>query len=77
MEVENWNLKHAPEYQARYWTFLREGEGKVGTVYTKAYLLGGHTPVVYIRGAGAVSLTHVEPLEPSQTAPDGGNHDGE
>lgn len=69
--VENWNLKHPePPVKVRFWTGVREGEGRIGNAYTEAMILGGHTPVVYIRdlegkNIGSVSLSHVEaiPLE--------------
>lgn len=60
--VDDWNKKHQPQYEVRYWTGAKVGPAKVGTVYSYAELLGGHTPVVYISGAGAVALSHVEPL---------------
>lgn len=63
--VENWNLKHPVGTKVRFWTFLREGEGKHGVTWTAASMLGDHTPCVYIRdcsgkNVGAVALTHVK-----------------
>lgn len=64
--VAEWNAKvPAPPYEARYWRGQRPQDGsggEVGEVYTTAHLLAGITPVVFVRGAGAIALTHVEPL---------------
>lgn len=67
--VENWNLKH-PEVplRVRFWTGAREGEGRIGTAYTHATILSGHTPGIYIRDAndrnvGFVALSHVEAID--------------
>lgn len=46
----------------RFWTGIREGEGRTGKLsYDGVYEIGG-TPCVYIGGAGAVALTHVEEI---------------
>lgn len=51
----------------RFWTGLREGEGRTGKLsYEGVYTIGG-TPCVYIgpvdgRAVGAVALTHVEKI---------------
>lgn len=63
--VAEWNDKvPAAPYEVRYWRGVRPADdsgGEVGVVYTRAHLMSGITPVVFIRGAGAVALTHVEP----------------
>lgn len=64
-QVRDWNASSPlPPYQARYWPGERsdETEPVLGTVYTRAHLLSGITPVVFIAGVGAVALTHVEPV---------------
>jgi hypothetical protein len=49
--------------KVRYWTGLKEGPGREGEIsYDGIYECGG-TKVVYVRGRGAVALTHVEPIE--------------
>lgn len=75
-----WNAKYSEGQRVRFWTGLREGEGRTGTAWTQAVMLGadssgkgGHTAVVYIRddqgrNVGCVSLTHVEPIEARATA---------
>lgn len=64
--VAEWDA-HAPEppYEARFWRGERPADasgGQVGVVYTRARLLAGLTPVVFVKGNGAIALTHVEPL---------------
>ena len=45
----------------RYWPGARQGEGKVSTTRTRAQVLGGHTPVVWVEAeAGCIALTHVD-----------------
>lgn len=61
--VDEWNAKHTEKTQVRYWSGVREGEGKIGWTQTAATILGGHTAGVYIGGAGFVALTHVEAIE--------------
>lgn len=72
--VLRWNASHQEGQRVRFWTGVREGEGRTGTAWTQAMMLGadssgrgGHTAVVYIRddqgrNVGCVSLTHVESL---------------
>lgn len=56
----NWPI----DTPVRYWTGVREGEGKVGRTRGKPFLLSGHTPVVFVTGHGAcIALTHVQPIE--------------
>lgn len=62
--VENWNLRFPnPPVKVRFWKGAREGVPRLGEAWTEAQLLGGHTPVVYVRGHGAIALSHVEPFE--------------
>lgn len=70
--VENFNLRHSLNTRVRFWTGAREGEGRFGYTWTKAQLLGGHTPVVYVHDSagknhGCVALTHIE-VEPESAA---------
>lgn len=61
--VDNWNLRFpSTPVRVRFWKGLRLGEPREGETWTEAQLLGGHTPVVYIKGHGAIALTHVEPI---------------
>lgn len=51
----------------RYWTGDRDlDEAKTGQTRTRAHLLGGHTPVVWVTGhAACIALTHVEAIGPA------------
>lgn len=48
----------------RYWPGARHGDGQVSTIRegSTLRLLGG-TPCQYVTGAGAVALTHIEPIK--------------
>lgn len=62
--VEDWNQKYPLGTPVRYWTGVREGEGKEGKTRTEASLLSGHSAVVWVTGQpGCISLSHVEPIE--------------
>jgi len=64
-EIAAFNEANPPGTLVRFWTGFREGPGKEGHIYHVATLLGGHTPVAWIAGAGScVALTHVERVEP-------------
>jgi hypothetical protein len=53
-----------------YWSWLRKGDGKEGELsYAGVYDICG-TPCVYVRGKGAIALTHVERLDANPDAPD-------
>jgi hypothetical protein len=53
----------------RYWTGIREGEGKTSHTRTEVRMLGGHTPVVWVEGEpSCIALTHVESIEDSDDA---------
>ncbi|BAL87339.1 hypothetical protein AMIS_21190 [Actinoplanes missouriensis 431] len=44
----------------RYWTGVRQGEGKVSRTRTPAELLSGHTAVVWVEGEGScIALSHI------------------
>lgn len=51
--------------KVRYWTgAVHVGAGRVGEVVAPgAYVLGGHTSVVQIAGAGCIALSHAAPAE--------------
>jgi hypothetical protein len=53
----------------RYWTGVKDGPGKIGEVkFDGIYELASGQAVVYIRGVGAVALSHVEPIPETETA---------
>lgn len=61
--VEAFNKKCQLGTPVRYWTGVREGEGKKGKTKTEAVVLEGHTAVVWVTGHSAcISLSHVEVL---------------
>lgn len=60
--VDDFNRDTTIGTPVRYWTGIREGEGKLGVTRSMAEMLGGHTPVVWVTGHPAcIALTHVEP----------------
>lgn len=60
-EVDAFNAAHPVGTRVRFWTGLREGEGKVSTTRSDAQALSGHTAVVWLTGvSGCVSLSHVQ-----------------
>jgi hypothetical protein len=61
--VNHFNHDHTIGTPVRYWTGTREGDGKTSHIRTRAELMGGHTPVVWVEGeASAIALTHIEPI---------------
>lgn len=61
MEVDAFNAAHPVGTRVRYWTGLREGDGKVSTTRSEAESAGEHTAVVWIDGVrGFVALSHVK-----------------
>ena len=62
--ADDFNSRYPVGTLVRYWTGLREGEGKTGVTITRAEVLSGHTAVVWIEGCtGCIALTHVKALE--------------
>jgi hypothetical protein len=61
--ADRWNVEHPIGTPVRYWTGVREGEGRESKTRTVAQLLSGRTPVVWVEDHGScIALTHVEPL---------------
>lgn len=59
--VDAWNERHSVGTPVRYWTFIREGDGKLSKTRSEAQLLSGHTAVVWVDGEpGCIALSHVE-----------------
>lgn len=55
----------------RYWTWTREGEGKVSRTRSTVQPLGGDggTPVVWVDDEGScISMTHIEPITEDEFA---------
>lgn len=62
--VDAWNANHDVGELVKYWTFTREGEGKLARTRSRAEVLSGHTAVVWLEGVrGCVALSHVEATE--------------
>lgn len=73
--VENFNLKYPVGVTVRFWTGVREGQGRTGKTWTDAMLASHGLPIVYIRdeagkNVGCVALTHVEVIATSQPVPE-------
>lgn len=48
----------------RYWTGVREGDGRVSRTRSIVQRLGGHTLVVWVEGeSSAIAVTHVEAID--------------
>lgn len=58
--VENFNLKYPVGTAVRYYCGVKGVDAREGVISAPADLLGGHTPVVFVEGVGAIALTHVE-----------------
>lgn len=54
-----------------YWPGERQKDnGRESRTRSKAWLLGGHTPVVMVEGyAGGIALSHVMAYQPAPTTP--------
>lgn len=69
MTTDNHPLEEATQFNkqwpvgtaVRYWTGLREGQGKLSRTRTAASVLSGHTAVVWVEDHGAcIALSHIE-----------------
>jgi hypothetical protein len=61
--VDSFNRNNPVGTKVRYWTFEREGDGKIGFTIVPAEVLSGHTAVVWISGCSScAALSHVEVL---------------
>ncbi|WP_435233328.1 hypothetical protein [Micromonospora aurantiaca (nom. illeg.)] len=71
--VDTFNTEHSSVTWVRYWTGTRDDAPKYDLTDGKAWLLGGHTPVVRVRGeSSCIALTHVDvlPGQPDDIADD-------
>ena len=53
----------------RYWTFTREGPGRISRTRTTVQPLGGEggTPVVWVEGVSScIAMTHIEQISPDE-----------
>lgn len=58
--MTEFNAQHRVGTAVRYWPGVQAGDGTVSVTRSEAWLLGGHTPVVMVKGySGAIALTHV------------------
>lgn len=61
--VNAFNQKNPVGTQVRYWTGMREGDGKLSKTRTKASVLSGHTAVVWVEDHPAcIALSHIRPI---------------
>jgi hypothetical protein len=59
--VDAFNAKNPVGTPVRYWTGLKEGPGKESKTRSRAEILSGHTPVVWVENeSGCICLTHVQ-----------------
>lgn len=62
--VERWDRNVPRGTPVRYWPGTKDDPPRYGKTCTAAYLLGGHTAVVWITTArGCIALSHVEVVE--------------
>jgi len=60
--ADKFNTKNPIGTPVRYWTFLREGEGKLSKTRSGAQEMG-HSAVVWVEGeASCIALTHIQPI---------------
>jgi len=61
--VETFNERYPVGTPVHFWPGFLTDEPKVSTTRSPAEILSGHTPVVWVEDyAGAIALTHVQPL---------------
>lgn len=72
-EAVEWFNDHCPiGSPVMYWPGVREGKGTKSVTRSKAWLLGGHTPVVMVEGyAGGIALSHVMGYQPASSEREG------
>lgn len=59
--VERFNETTPAGSPVLYWPGARIGEGRPSTTRSRAQLLSGHTPVVWVEGhSGCIALTHID-----------------
>lgn len=70
-EVQTFNGLNAIGTPVRYWRGVKgDGDGQAGKTTSEAFLLGGHTPSIFIDTCrGAVALSHVEVCRKGEDSP--------
>lgn len=72
MSADEWNAAHPPGTQVVAYPGCRPDDDPTaerieGVTTSRAWVLGGHTPVVMVAGHGAcIALTHVDPIGGAQ-----------
>ncbi len=62
--VDFFNKHYPPGTPVRFWPGVKDGEGILSRTRSKAQILSGDTPVVWVEDyAGAIALTHVQVVE--------------
>ncbi len=63
-QADAFNARAGVGTPVRYWTWTREGEGRIGRTRSPAQVLGGYSAVVWVTGcAGCIHLSHVEVVD--------------
>lgn len=61
---DDWNSKHRPGVEVIYHPVIGEAAGLLTKTTGEAYVLGGHTAVVFVEGvSGCVALRAVREVE--------------
>jgi hypothetical protein len=59
-QCQDFNTRYAVGDAIKFWTEPREGNPtQEGIIRFPAEVMGGHTPVVWVEGKGAIALSHV------------------
>lgn len=59
-QCADFNSRYAVGDAIKFWTGPREGNPThEGSIRFAADVMGGHTPVVWVEGKGAIALSHV------------------
>lgn len=62
-EADRFNNRHSIGTEVRYWTGLREGDGKVAKTRHQAVVMGDHVSVWVEGEPSCIALSHVEPIQ--------------
>lgn len=59
-QCDEFNARYLVGQSIKFWTGPREGNPThEGVIRFPAAIMGGHTPVVWVAGAGSIALSHV------------------
>ncbi len=63
LEAMDWDIAHPIGTPVEYWTWTREGKGKLSVTRSSARVIGGHASVWVEGEAACISLSHVKAVE--------------